>query len=270
MKPRLAKMEVDRGFGISVKRSLDFGECTLHGHDFYELDIIIRGSQSTILNGKPRAAFGGCVFFLSPEDFHEYLGDGRVDILNLQFLGDLVSSDILRRMVDRKSRVYTPNECDITVLSGLFSALEEMLTRGESAIPISIRLVESMLLILLGKAKNDADIPVAPVSDIQRALVYIHEHFKENPSLAEVAEILPLDPRYFCTKFKEYTGKSYKEYLRERKLRYARRLILATSLPLIAIASESGYATQSHFNREFRAYYGVSPTELRKNSTSKA
>ena len=78
-----------------------------------------------------------------------------------------------------------------------------------------------------------------------------------------------MNERYFCQKFKDYTGKCYKDYLRERKLRYARRLVLATEMPLLQIAEESGYETQSHFNREFKDFFGISPTAMRKQSERK-
>ena len=69
--------------------------------------------------------------------------------------------------------------------------------------------------------------------------------------------------REFEAKFREYTGKTYKEYLKELKLRYARRLLLVTEMSVTEISAASGYATQSHFNREFKNYYGLSPLGMR-------
>ena len=102
--------------------------------------------------------------------------------------------------------------------------------------------------------------------DIQKALIYIHAHFKENPSLKKVAALLSLNEKYFCSKFKEYTGTSYKNYLRIKKLGYARRLIFATDLSGAEIAQRSGYSTQSHFNREFKELYGTSPLHMRRGT----
>ena len=84
---------------------------------------------------------------------------------------------------------------------------------------------------------------------MQKAITYINEHFKENPPLAEIAAVAAVSDRYFCSKFREYTGKTYKEYLKELKLRYARRLLLVTEMSVTEISAASGYATQSHFNR---------------------
>ena len=132
-----------------------------------------------------------------------------------------------------------------------------------SSAEILWRLLEAALL-MLDKDKTEETAP--PTADMPRALTYIHEHFKENPSLSEIAAIIPLNERYFCTRFREYTGVTYKEYLKKLKLRYARRLLLVTELSVTEISEASGYFTQSHFNREFKSYYGVTPIAMRKSS----
>jgi AraC-like DNA-binding protein len=72
--------------------------------------------------------------------------------------------------------------------------------------------------------------------------------------------------RYFCKLFKKYTGKTYKQYLREVKLNYALNLLKRTNLKITVVAIESGYSTVSHFNREFYAYYKKTPTQEKKQS----
>lgn len=269
MQTRLANKDFGVDTPISARRSMNFDASTLHGHDFYELDIIIGGKVSSTLNGKPVVAQKGVVFFLTPEDFHEYLGDGEVDILNLQFFGDALSSSILQQITEKKSRVFNLEQSIFNTLEPIFSAIELNIKRGEGAMPICSRLLECILLTLSNNTSEENGVDRAIKDDMQQTLIYIQQHFKENPTLSEVASTIPMNERYFCQKFKDYTGKCYKEYLRERKLRYARRLVLATEMPLIKIAEESGYETQSHFNREFKSYFGISPTAMRKQSERK-
>ncbi len=264
MQTRLANKDFGVDTPISARRSTHFDASTLHGHDFYELDIITGGRVSSTLNGKPVVAKKGIVFFLTPEDFHEYLGDGEVDILNLQFFGDALTSSVLQQITERKSRTFVLEESVFATLEPIFSAIEENVKRGERAMPICSRLLECILLTLINSEVEESNGDRIIKSDMQKALIFIQQHFKENPTLSQVASFIPMNERYFCHKFKEYTGKCYKDYLRERKLRYARRLVLATEMPLIKIAEESGYETQSHFNREFKGYFGVSPTAMRK------
>lgn len=262
MQPRLIKLNLQGPAAVSVTRKSSFHLCSLHGHDFFELDIITAGSAATALNGDRLTASAGTVFFLTPEDLHEYPTDGKIDILNIQFQGKVVSDDVLRPLTESGSRVFSLDEDTMTAFTSVCALLEAHCADKNPSAEILCRLLE-IILLTLKKDENEATAP--PTAAMPRALTYIHEHFKENPPLSAVAALLSLNERYFCTKFKEYTGKSYKEYLRERKLSYAKRLLRSSDLSVTEIALECGYATQSHFNREFKAHFDTTPLAMRQN-----
>lgn len=265
MKTRLAKKEYTDATSISIKRSEALGDCSLHVHDFYELDIITGGSGFATTNGICEETSRGYVYFLTPEDFHEYKEKSALSVINVQFFGDDVASTLLRSLVDAECRVFKLNEANFETICELFGIMERLVGTNELATDIMPRLLESMLIIL------HEHLDIAPQTghqksyDMQRTLIYIQEHFKDNPTLSEVASLLSFNERYFCKRFKEYTGMTYKEYLRQKKLQYARRLIISTSLPIIEVCEKCGYNTQSHFNREFHSEYGISPLALRKS-----
>ena len=265
-KARLAASEFNKNANISVRRSKNFPGSTLHCHDFYELEIIVDGKTKTLLNGKSYDATGGIIFFLSPSDFHEYSFCDGFELYNIQFTNEAVSSGILERIASASRNVYIPQKKNFEEIVKLVSVMSE-LEDEKSAPDIQTRILESILLILIKDEKSENTHPLSSDGfdkDIQKAVMYIHAHFKDNPTLSEVAETIPLNPRYFCTKFREYTGKSYKQYLKQTKLRYARRLVIATALPMLEVAENSGYSSQSHFSTEFKEYYGISPLDMRK------
>ena len=43
---------------------------TMHWHDFYEIEIVIRGTGTQIFNGRNYELKRGCAYLLSPLDFH--------------------------------------------------------------------------------------------------------------------------------------------------------------------------------------------------------
>lgn len=266
VKARLAASEFDKNTNVNVRRSTAFPGSTLHGHDFYELDIITNGNSYTLLNGKRYELAPGTIFFMTPTDFHEYEYLTGFDLYNIQFTNDAISSELLEVTVKLKQNVFNPDEKSFNEIIRLVSVMYDLNQSDLSE--IQTRILESILLLLIKSKSTEKKTPResdTPNKDIQRAVMYIHAHFKENPSLSAVAATLPLNSKYFCTKFKEYTGETYKEYLKRIKLRYARRLILATSFSITDVAEHSGYSSQSHFNREFKDYYGVSPLALRKS-----
>ena len=255
----------DSRINIKVKEQHGFHGSVFHGHDFYELDIVLSGNAKSRLNGREYDASRGMVFFLTPADFHDFtLGEG-FDLLNVHFAADTVSAMILERLVGQKKRAFIPDEKHfdkIVRLTSVMSSLEDD-SFGQDA--ILSRLLECILLLLASsEGLDEAETEGGRGNQLmQKAIAYVHEHFKENPSLCEVAAVAAVSDRYFCSKFREYTGKTYKEYLKELKLRYARRLLLVTEMSATEISEAAGYATQSHFNREFKDYFGTSPLKMR-------
>lgn len=239
----------------------------LHGHDFYELDIIADGESESNLNGKAHEVRRGQVFFLTPADFHDLAEGKPLFIYNVHFAADTVSSRILERLVSSKKRLFVPDDAHFEKITHLVTIMESLQGENFGRDPIISRLLECVLLLLTASAKggseDDAIHSTRENKPIQKAVTYVHEHFKENPSLSEIASVAALNERYFCTCFREYTGKTYKEYLKELKLSYARRLLLVSEMSVTEIAESSGYSTQSHFNREFKERYGVSPLKMR-------
>lgn len=261
MQPRLIKKNFENGKAVFTERKRNLHTSLLHGHDFYELDIITAGNASTTLNGDSLTASAGTVFFLTPEELHDYPTREGIDILNVQFQGRLVSNTVLRPLVESGHRAFFLREDTFRSVEGVFELLEKQTSSPTPSEDILSRLLEILLLTL---GKDNAKETAPPSADMPRALTYIQEHFKENPPLCALASLLSLNERYFCFKFKEYTGKSYKEYLRERKLSYAKKLLHSSSHSVTEIAFECGYGTTSHFNREFKAYFGITPLAVRK------
>lgn len=263
-KTRLAAREFAENNNISVSKRTGFPGSSLHGHDFYELDILASDTVLTVINGEEMIMRCGAVSFMTPTDFHEYAYEEPFDLYNIQFTEDAVSERISAEVLRVTKRAFLPSKDE---REKIFT-LAELMQKTNSAEVLS-RLLECILLILLENQKKSAPANPKYSSEMQRALSYLNSHFKENPPLSEIAALVALNERYFCAKFKEYTGKTYKEYLREVKLKYAKRLILATALSATEISERSGYSTQSHFNREFKNFYGISPLKLRKSEKRK-
>ena len=65
-------------------------------------------------------------------------------------------------------------------------------------------------------------------------------------------------------KLKALTGQNISNFIRTIRLRRAAQLIEANSGNIIEIASRVGFNTRQSFNKSFKDFYGVSPSEFRK------
>ncbi|MCQ2399898.1 MAG: AraC family ligand binding domain-containing protein [Clostridia bacterium] len=65
-----------------------------HGHDFFEIEFVLFGSGSYVIDGKNYEIKKGELFFMSPADFHEVISD-EVGLINVMFAYDFSVFDFI-------------------------------------------------------------------------------------------------------------------------------------------------------------------------------
>ena len=104
-------------------------------------------------------------------------------------------------------------------------------------------------------------------SDSKRILKvknYIDEHYKDEMSLEQLANLVGMTPTAFSRYFKQRTGKNLSEYIVDIRLGHAARRLVDTTDSVSEICWTTGFNTLSNFNRLFRKRKGCSPTEFRE------
>ena len=79
-----------------------------------------------------------------------------------------------------------------------------------------------------------------------------------------LGELVNLSASRFRHLFKQETGTTPGQYLRELRFRKAEVMLRTTFLSLKEIADEVGLASLSHFMRDFKKRYGMTPRQYRK------
>lgn len=64
---------------------------------------------------------------------------------------------------------------------------------------------------------------------------------------------------------RKWTGKSFLEYTESKRMGLSRELLLKTDFSIARITQECGYSSENSFYKAFRRFYGVSPSEVRRN-----
>ena len=67
---------------------------------------------------------------------------------------------------------------------------------------------------------------------IEKAIEYIRKHFREQPTLDEIAEQVHLSPAHFQRLFTNWAGVSPKKFIQFLTLEYAKKLLGAQKLSL--------------------------------------
>ena len=112
---------------------------------------------------------------------------------------------------------------------------------------------EQYARLLALAAAESASNPVSAV------LEYVRAHLSEPLTVADMADLVRLSPSAFAHLFREVTGRSPYQFVKEMRLDRARELLVDGNLTVARISKEVGYASVSHFISEFRGRFGVTP-----------
>lgn len=95
---------------------------------------------------------------------------------------------------------------------------------------------------------------------------YVYSKTNERISLSKAAETLNVSQQYLCKKVKEDFGVSPNKIIHKIKTKEAKRILKAKEMPLSEIWLHLGYCDQSHFNKVFKQYSGITPSEYLQKS----
>lgn len=100
------------------------------------------------------------------------------------------------------------------------------------------------------------------------ALHFMEEHFHENVSRDDVADIACLSPSHFSRIIKQTFGHSFTELLSGMRVEKACELLIHTEKSLSQICFECGFGDQSYFTKVFKKRTGQTPAEYRRVRTA--
>lgn len=100
---------------------------------------------------------------------------------------------------------------------------------------------------------------------VHRMARYIAEHATEAIAVSDIAQSVMLHPNYAMTLFRKTLGMTINEYITRQRLMLAHGRLLASDGDIAAIAFEAGFGSLSRFYEAFRARYGCTPRDMRRN-----
>lgn len=255
-----------------------------HAHDFLVLGFIVAGSQQVRLDGRSWQLRPGDLFLAAPGeviDVH-HGGPGRpaeeneLEVWTAFFPPDAVDASALRAWRDHPllapfvraggglQRIPVP-EGERGALADRFGALErELRDRREGFAEAALAQLTLLLVDVLRLAADVAgglrlrDEPL--LADV---FAVIEERYAERISLRDVAGAVAVTPAHLTTVVRRKSGRTVQQWLTERRMIEARRLLAETDLTVAAIAGRAGFADPGYFTRVFRREHGVPPQTWR-------
>jgi AraC family transcriptional regulator len=95
---------------------------------------------------------------------------------------------------------------------------------------------------------------------IQNAKDYIIANLDQNITIPILANYVGINQCYLKKGFKEVTGRTIFEFLKENRMVKARHILQNTQKSIQEVSSIVGYSSTSSFSQTYKNYYGISPS----------
>jgi AraC-like DNA-binding protein len=138
------------------------------------------------------------------------------------------------------------------------------LQRPQRDLLISGLALAVMALVLNVDAhKTTEQMPGFDDEQFEAVFAFARSRLSEHLDLREWADSVGLPLNEFAHRFQQHTGVAPYTWFMDRRIDEAKRLMAESRMPLVEIALESGFCSQSHFTEAFRRRVGTSPGRWR-------
>lgn len=145
------------------------------------------------------------------------------------------------------------------------NALRRMMLSEKPACSLDVEYhAETLLCSALGDNTDPAAARWMTTNRFQTLREHIENELTSTITVRQLADLIGVSSSFLSRAFKAYTGRSPHDYVLDRKVQRARKLMSECGLPLAAIANMAGFVSQAHMSSTFRRKLGVTPGYLRE------
>lgn len=267
-------------FELLHKWDTDLTEVELHHHDFYEVNLLMSGDVTYVIEGRVYHVLPGDMLIINPKELHQvYIQPDEAPYERYMLW---VTPALLQQLSSAQTDLChcfdttRPNYGNLLHLSSeqkdAIQGLMEAICRNMDTPDFGSDLLCSNLLTSLMVLVNRlAELPNAAVSDksdssrvVSQVIDHINLHYEQPLSLDELAERFFVSKYHLSHEFSRQTGTSIYQYLLKKRLLIARQLMAQGKKPQEVYAA-CGFGDYAAFFRAFRKVYGQSPRDFVKS-----
>ena len=213
-------------------------------------EILINDTRASFKTGSLIFAFSGERFSLTASEDAEFL--------YVDFSGTRAEELLIRFGINGNNRFFDS-------FGGMIPLWKESLLCA-SAETIDLA-AESTLLLTLSRMRREKPLQNDILSSV---LKIIEREFNDQSlSIVSVSEELSYHPKYLSHIFKKEMGVGFSEYLRNKRINYARTLFDHGLDSIKNVAILSGFNDPLYFSNVFKKVTGVSPTQYLQEQKDK-
>jgi AraC family transcriptional regulator len=228
-----------------------------HTHEHAYFCVNYGGTYAEQFGRRRRICRPGMLTFHPAGEAHSEEHRDQIASLNVELGGEW-----LRRLADLGAPLDQPMEFHSDGIAAAGMRILEELHRADGDSPLAIEALTWEILAASSGRCTPADDQGGP-RWLREAQDLLDAQLRQPCSLRSLAAEAGVHPVHFAAVFRRSYGCSVGEYQRRRRFQYARRKLADPEIPLAEVASEAGFADQSHLTRTFRRITGMTPKQYR-------
>ena len=170
--------------------------------------------------------------------------------------------DLLDDGLDEKNFADEPSMANVDI--PIQYAVRNPVQRGDELILIG------KFYVLFGEIIKSGAASLGPrgsnrhIKRLKTLIGYIEEHYSEQITLSDLADLVDVSPKYLCRNFYALTGRTPIAYIGEYRVEVAMTLLREGNKSLAEIAVMCGFGDQSYFVKQFKRRTGTTPGQYRR------
>ncbi len=255
-----------------------------HWHEEIEFLVITGGTAEVTIDGRGYPAQEGNIFVIPPDCLHSVNGKPGIpfSFFAVDFaqtlLNSFVSGRIQQNYIDSVrtgavvfSERLAPAQDWEYEASGILAQIRRIFAKQEPAYELLIkaRLCELWYLLFTHARTTGRDPASATdyqVGIIRAVIGYLKSHYESAVSLEALSKEFGISRGHLCRLFKQITKMTIVEYLNYYRISMSISWLRDTDREIGEIAGLTGFCNISYFNRVFRSYMHMTPTEYRRGT----
>lgn len=251
-------------------------ERDFHFHEFDKIVILISGSVNYMVEGTDYSLKPWDILLVRHHMIHKALIDVSVPYeriiiyLNSSYVERFAPNgglmDCFAAAEKRRFCLMRPDNGEIEKLKDSLDRLDASISDTEFGAELMRGTLLAQLMVQLNRImqrdSSRENTTAEQCGKISAALSYINENITGKLSVDELAAMCYLSRYHFMRLFKQQTGCTVHNYIRQKRLVLAARLI-REGMSASSAAAECGFTDYSAFHRAFSQTFGVSPGKIK-------
>ena len=255
-----------------------------HWHEEHELILVTVGDATLRLNNQSYPMSIGDIAFIASNSLHsvrckigtpfsfiavvfsqELLDSHSEDRIQQQYFNSVLSGDtLLPSIISHRTAWGQTVQSHILQMNHLFAA-------QTACYELQIKSCLYLIWCLLYEHALQRSAHVAPrqsvlIQTTKSIIQYIEGHYNETISLTELSQLFHLSTGHMCRTFKDITNLTLVEYINYYRISKSASLLRSSAIEISEVAGMVGFNNISYYNRVFRSYMHMTPSDYRKMS----